>query len=62
MEQIDVKISATGEIEYKVNGIKGKKCRDLTKAIDQISGKVLHTENTSEFCQAPQVEQERIKE
>ena len=62
MEQIDVKISATGEIEYKVNGVKGKKCRDLTKAIDQISGKVLSTQVTGEFCQVEETQRNVVKE
>lgn len=61
MEEIKVKISATGEIEYEVNGVKGKKCRDLTKAIDQIAGKVISTRVTGEFCQAETDERGRLK-
>ena len=51
METINIKISARGEIEYTVQGVKGGKCRDLTKVIDGIAGKVLATKNTGEFCQ-----------
>ena len=51
MQKIKVQISKTGEIEYEVSGIKGKKCRDVTKAIDEIAGKVISTETTGEYCQ-----------
>lgn len=50
-EQIKVKISKTGEIEYEVSGVKGKKCKDLTKAIDEISKGVISSEVTGEYCQ-----------
>lgn len=50
-ETIKVVISKTGEIEYEVSGVKGKKCKDLTKAIDEISGKIISTEVTGEYCQ-----------
>lgn len=51
MQEIKVKISKTCEIEYEVQGVKGKKCRDLTKAIDEIAGKIISTETTGEYCQ-----------
>ena len=59
MEKIKVVISKTGEIEYEVSGVKGKKCKDLTKAIDEISGKVLSSEVTGEYCQVDP--QERVR-
>lgn len=58
-EKIKVKISKTGEIEYEVSGVKGKKCRDLTKAIDEISGKILSSETTGEYCQTDPEERAR---
>lgn len=58
-EKIKVKISKTGEIEYEVSGVKGKKCKDLTKAIDEISGKILSSEVTGEYCQADPDERAR---
>lgn len=51
MQTIKITISPKGEIEYTVEGIKGGKCREITKAIDAIAGKVLATKNTGEFCQ-----------
>jgi len=50
METIKIKISKACEIEYEVAGVKGKKCKDLTKAIDTIAGKVLSTKITGEYC------------
>lgn len=62
MEKIKVKISKTGEIEYEVQGVKGKKCRDLTKAIDEISGKIISSEVTGEYCQNDPKERVRTRE
>lgn len=61
MQTIKVQISKTGEIEYEVSGVKGKKCKDLTKAIDQISGKVLESEVTGEYCQTDPDERARSR-
>lgn len=51
MQKINIQISKTGEIEYSVQGVTGKKCKDLTKAIDEISGKILETKLTAEYQQ-----------
>lgn len=59
MEKIKVQISKTGEIAYEVSGVKGKRCKDLTKAIDEISGKILSSEVTGEYCQADPDERAR---
>lgn len=61
MQTINVKISKTAEIEYAVEGVKGGKCKDLTKAIDQISGKILDTKKTGEYCEVEQ-EREKVRE
>lgn len=60
-EKIKVKISKTGEIEYEVEGVKGKKCKDLTKAIDAISGKIISSEVTGEYCQTDPDERARYR-
>lgn len=61
-EKIEVKISKTAEIEYEVNGVKGKKCKELTKAIDDIAGKVISSEVTGEYCQHDPEERVRTTE
>ena len=60
MEQIKVKISADGSIEYDVQGIKGKSCKDVTKFIDSLST-VTESKNTAEYCEIPAIEQDRLK-
>jgi len=50
MEQITVRISSVGEIEYDVKGVKGAKCKDLTRLIDAL-GFVKETKTTGEYCQ-----------
>jgi len=59
MQTINVQISKTGEIQYDVAGVKGKKCKDLTKAIDEISGTILETKVTGEFCEVDPQERAR---
>lgn len=49
MEKIEISISATGEISYGVSGVKGAKCKDLTRFIDQL-GQVTETQTTAEYC------------
>lgn len=51
MEKIKIKIKKNGSIEYEVQGVKGKSCKDLTKIIDKLS-KVVDTKNTPEYSQA----------
>lgn len=60
-EQIDIKISATGEITYSVKGVKGSGCKALTKPIDELAGEVLESKNTAEYCQLPD-EREKVRQ
>ncbi len=55
MQKISVKIKKDGSIEYGVEGVKGGSCKDITKVIDQISGGVISSEITGEFCE-PELE------
>lgn len=60
MEQINIKISAEGEIAYDVKGIKGGRCKTVTKFIDQLAGSVLETKTTGEFCQVETGVQQKL--
>lgn len=51
MEEIKIKIHADATLSYEVRGVKGRTCKDLTKALDAISGKVLETKTTGEYHQ-----------
>ncbi len=58
MQEIKITIALDGSLSYTVAGLKGKSCRDLTKAIDAL-GVVTETKNTSEYCELPAVQQQR---
>ena len=48
-EKITVRISKTGEVSYDVQGVRGAGCRDLTRAIDALSNRVLERKHTGEY-------------
>ena len=50
MQEIKVVILPDGSLSYTVAGVKGKSCKDLTKAIDAL-GVVTETKTTGEYCQ-----------
>lgn len=54
-EEIKVTIDRKGGISYTVKGVKGKSCKELTKAIDAL-GTVTESKNTAEFCELPQAQ------
>jgi len=56
MEKIKIIIKADGTLEYTVQGVKGKTCKEMTKLIDQL-GNVAETKNTAEYYQAEDVRQ-----
>ena len=58
MESINIKISPEGEIQYDVKGVKGGKCKTLTRFIDQLAG-VIETKTTGEFCQVDTTVQQK---
>lgn len=57
-EEIKVVIAPDGSMSYTVRGVKGKSCRDLTKAIDAL-GVVSESKTTSEYCELPNVQQQK---
>jgi hypothetical protein len=58
MEKISVVINTDGSFEYAVAGVKGSKCRDLTKALDALAN-VVTTKNTGEYCEMPVANQQK---
>ncbi len=52
MEQIKVVIAKDGSFNYEVKGVKGKSCKELTKAIDAL-GRITDTKTTAEYCALP---------
>jgi len=51
MEYIDVFIHPDGTVELQVKGVKGKKCLDLTKNLEQALGEVKERKLTNEYYQ-----------
>ena len=49
METIKVTINRDGTIEYKVSGVKGKSCADVTKFIDKLSERTIEDTKTNEY-------------
>ncbi len=56
-EEIKVVIAPDGSMSYTVRGVKGKSCKDLTKAIDAL-GIVTESKTTSEYCELPAMGQQ----
>jgi hypothetical protein len=55
MQKIKVTINKDATISYKVSGVKGKSCKDVTKFIDALSDKTIESIPTGEYYkQAPQ--------
>jgi len=53
--EIDIEIKPDGTFSFGVKGVKGKKCKDITKFLEDL-GKTLAVENTSEFYQEEVIE------
>jgi len=53
--EILITVDTRGDPEITVNGVKGKKCQDLTKDIEAALGKVTSTKKTTDYYQ-PEVD------
>lgn len=49
MKNIIVEINERGEVTLTVKGVRGRKCQDLSRAIEQALGEVTHDEPTWEM-------------
>jgi hypothetical protein len=48
--EIDIQIRPDGSFSFEVKGVKGRKCQDISKFLEEL-GQTLSTETTSEFYQ-----------
>ena len=48
-QEIEISISATGEVQLKVLGAPGTSCLELTKDLEESLGVVIAREKTSEY-------------
>lgn len=47
--ELEIKIDNNGNVSYQVKGIKGKKCEEESKFLDEALGEVTKREYTHEF-------------
>lgn len=51
MAKMNVTIMPNGEVKMQIEGIKGKKCLDLSKGFEEALGEVADRKLTSEYYQ-----------
>ena len=49
--EIEIDIDDNGNVSFTVKGVKGKKCLEITKELEQALGIVVKQEKTAEFYQ-----------
>lgn len=55
IQEIDVFVKPDGTVTFEVRGVKGKKCLDITRGIEELlGGEVVSREHTSEFDEVDQ--------
>ena len=59
--EISIDITPDGEVTFRIKGAKGKKCLELTKAIEEELGHVKERTFTSEYYEAEVVQDETVK-
>lgn len=65
IQELEVFIGADGKVSYEVRGVKGKKCLDITRAIElDLGGEVISREETGEMYEQATHEQagQRLKQ
>lgn len=54
-QDIEITISASGEVSFQVKGVKGASCLDETKFLEEaLGGGVIEREHTPEYYQQPE--------
>ncbi len=52
-EEVEITIQTTGKVAFKVKGVKGKGCLNLTQELETLLGKVLESKLSSEYFEIP---------
>ena len=60
-QELEITISETGEITLNVLGMKGKKCMDLTRELEESLGVVKMVEHKVEFYEEEDKEQSSVE-
>jgi len=59
--EIDIEIKPDGTVTFAVKGVKGKKCKEITKAIEEALGEVREVVKTSEYYEEEVIETTQVK-
>ncbi len=60
--KIHVKIKPDGDVEIWVEGVKGKRCLNLTKSLEESLGEVISKEFTTEYYMEEMEEENKLEE
>lgn len=60
--EIDIEIRRDGTVGFGVTGVKGKKCQEITKFLEETLGEILDVEYTSEYYQEEDVQEVKKEE
>jgi len=54
MHELEIEISEDGKIKVKVKGVKGAKCEEITRDLEEALGEVEEREYTEEYYEEEQ--------
>ncbi len=59
--EIDIEVRPDGSVGLGVKGAKGKKCKEITKFLEEALGDVTHVEYTPEYYEEEVQEREQVQ-
>ncbi len=59
--EIDIEVRPDGSVGLGVKGAKGKKCKEITKFLEEALGDVTHVEHTPEYYEEEVQEREQVQ-
>ena len=63
IQEIDVFVKPDGTVSFEVRGVKGRKCLDITRGIEELlGGQVTQRDFTDEYNQAEQEQAENLEQ
>ncbi len=63
IQEIDVFVKPDGTVSFEVRGVKGKKCMDITKGIEELlGGQITQRDMSEEYNQADQEQVDSIEQ
>ena len=63
IQEIDVFVKPDGTVSFEVRGVKGRKCLDITRGLEELlGGQVTQREMTEEYSQAEQEQADNLEQ